>query len=160
MSMETETTTADLRAHQDLAVHLVRDVFQTMLGSDAWPDSTVEGEARRYPVVGAIHFAGPWKGAVLAEFDHPLAYAVTARLMGVPTPAEVDADVRDAVGELTNMIAGNLKAILPPDTGMSMPTVVEGRDFTLSVIGANETSRLAFGAPDGSLCVTLVQMRR
>ena len=79
--------------------------------------------------------------------------------MGVPTPAVVDSDVRDSIGELANMIAGNLKAILPSEAMLSMPSVVEGKDFALSVIGGNTSSRLTFASPHGPIAVTLVQMR-
>ena len=35
-------------------------------------------------------------------------------------------DVADAWGELVNMIAGNLKALVPPPSQVSLPSVVEG----------------------------------
>ena len=45
----------------------------------------------------------------------------------------VNGDVLDAMGELTNMIIGNLKTHLEDNWGpisLSIPTVVHGRNFT------------------------------
>ena len=42
-------------------------------------------------------------------------------------------DVRDALGEITNMIGGNVKALLPTPSRLSLPTVVEGADYAVTV---------------------------
>jgi len=42
-----------------------------------------------------------------------------------------DEDVRDALGELANMLAGNLKSVLPSGVVLSMPSVIEGSDYSL-----------------------------
>jgi chemotaxis protein CheX len=149
----------DATRQEDLAVSLVHDVFSTMLASDAWPDAEADA-AEAFPVTGAVFFAGAWKGAVQVEFEAGLAYRITAHLMSVPAPGRVDSDVRDAVGEVTNMIAGNLKSTLPPDTVMSMPAVVEGSDFRLHVVGANQSTKMGFATPDGRFRVTLIQTQR
>ncbi len=36
------------------------------------------------------------------------------------------ADVLDAVGELVNIVGGNLKGMLPSPTGLSLPSVTDG----------------------------------
>lgn len=154
----TEPMTADLIEHRSLTEQMVRDVFNSMLGSDAWVIDAAEG-VRVYPVVAAVYFAGGWRGAVLLSLEHTLAFSVTETLMGVERPAAVDADVRDAIGEVAHMIAGNLKPILAADVALSAPTVVEGSDFQVNIIGPNAASRLDFSSPDGAFSVTLVQMR-
>ena len=156
--MSTELLRESTR-HDELAViNLIHDVFSTMLDSDAWldPESTRES----YPVIGAVFFAGAWKGAVQVELDEALAYSITAQLMSLETPHSVDSDVCDAVGEVANMIAGNLKSTLPPETVMSMPIVVSGAGFSLTVVGANQLNRMHFATPDGRFAVMLVQTHR
>lgn len=144
---------------EELAANLVHDVFSTMLGSEAWPDLETPIETA-YPVMGAVFFAGAWKGAVQVELEAGLAYRITAHLMSVPLPGRVDSDVRDAIGEVVNMIAGNLNSVLPGSAVMSMPAVVEGLDFRLSVVGATQSTRLAFASPNGRFALTLVQTVR
>ncbi len=149
----------DSTRQEELAVNLVHDVFSTMLAAEAWPDP--DGAAGAiYPVMGVVFFAGAWKGAVQVEFEAKLAHHITAHLMAVPLPRQVDSDVRDAIGEVANMIAGNLKSTLPPETVMSMPAVVDGSSFRLSVIGANQATKMAFATPDGRFSIKLVQTLR
>lgn len=147
-----------LQDHFELAATIVSDVFSTMLQTEATPSADTSAGVP-FPVTGAVYFTGGFMGAAVIEVGYELAFHATAALMGVPPPTEVDSDVRDSIGELANMIAGNLKAILPSEAMLSMPSVVEGRDFALSVIGGNTSSRLTFISPYGPIVVTLVQMR-
>lgn len=149
----------DATRQDEIAAGLVHDVFSTMLSSEASPDSNPGGDVS-YPVVGAVFFAGAWKGAVQVGFESELAFRVTSHLMSVPAPAAVNSDVLDAVGEVVNMIAGNLNSILPGGAVMSMPVVATGEDLSVSVVGATQTREMAFCTPEGRFSVTLVQTLR
>ena len=80
--------------------------------------------------------------------------------MSIEPPTSVNDDVRDTLGELANMIAGNLKALLPFGVAISMPSVVEGSDYSLRICGGNQASRLTFSSELGEFRVTLVELRR
>jgi hypothetical protein len=58
------------------------------------------------------------------------------------------------------MIGGNLKAMLPRGVALSMPSVVEGSDYSLRVCGGNNFSRTTFSSELGEFRITLVEMRR
>lgn len=150
----------NLADHQELTNRTVADVFRTMLGTEAWPDSEAADDGRRLGVCAALFLVGPWQGAVLVELDEPLAFAVTAHLEGSAPPDQVDAYVRDAVGEVANMLTGNLKALLPDGAEMSVPAVVAGSDYSFEIVGAGITSRAAYRTPHGRLRLTLVEMKR
>lgn len=105
----------------------------------------------------AVYFAGKWSGAVLLECQLAMAFEFTARLMGIPNPVQFDDDVYDALGELANMIGGNLKSVLPRGVSLSMPSVVEGSKYSVRVCGANRNKRMSFAGPDGPFWVTLVE---
>jgi len=140
----------------DLA-QIVETVFQTMVNTEVtrteipWTPSTDV-------LTAAIHFAGEWKGAVLLECTKPQAFEFTNRLMSIDTPGEINDDVRDTMGELANMLAGNLKSVLPHGIGLSMPLVVEGRDYSLRVCGSSVIDRMPFSSALGVLWVTLVEV--
>lgn len=155
----TEPLTVDLSEHQELVETVVRELFDSMLKSDAWLVGDESAALKTYPVLAAVYFAGDWRGAVLLALEPGLAFSMTEMLMGVERPKQVDADVRDAIGEIAHMIAGNLKPILPGEADLSAPTVVEGADFQVNIVGPNAASRLDFASPGGALSVTLVQMR-
>lgn len=160
------TSSLAVEDYQSPIAEIIRDVFRTMLdlevhptemtGSAAWPPA--------YEVLtAAIYFAGGWKGALLIECSAAQAVVFTERLMGVDAPPGVNDDVYDALGELANMIGGNLKAILPVGEGgakpdLSMPSVVKGVDYSVRVCGGNLSSHLALTSDIGEFWVTLVEM--
>jgi len=49
--------------------------------------------------------------------------------MPMASPVSI-ADVHDGLGEIANMIAGNLKPLLPPGVTLSMPSVIAGADHS------------------------------
>jgi hypothetical protein len=122
---------------------IVAEVFGVMAdivvepANDPWPP----GEEL---VTAAIYFTEPWKGAMVLECVLPLAYEFTVRVMSVPMPTSVDADVCDSMGELVNMIAGNFKALMPAETGISIPSVERGRDYVLQMRGSKTLSQIVF----------------
>jgi chemotaxis protein CheX len=133
---------------------LAETVFSSMLGLEVQPgdaDLLPEGEM----ITGAVYYAGAWKGAVLLQCNRRQACEFTARLMGIPQPREFDDDVRDAVGEITNIIGGNLKPILPRGIALSMPSVVEGTPSSLRICGKNPAIRLAFSSEAGDFWLTV-----
>jgi chemotaxis protein CheX len=75
----------------------------------------------------------------------------------VERPQNVDADVCDAFGELANMIGGNLKAVLPHPVHLSMPSVVQGADYSMHICRTITVSRQAFLCEMGAFWVTLVE---
>ena len=151
-------TLINLEASRGTAINVTQEVFSTMLGIKVWQVERAPDGNQAHTVVGAIHYAGPWKGVLLLECQPLQARAFTAKLIGISPPGSVDDDVRDAIGEIANMIAGNLKTILPPAIVLSAPAVVEGSSFTLKVCGGNDSLRIEFASSTGPFTVTLVQM--
>ncbi len=151
-------TLINLETSRGTAINVTQEIFSTMLGIKVWTVECATDGNQAHTVVGAIHYAGPWKGVLLLECQPLQASAFTAKLTGISPPDSVDDDVRDALGEIANMIAGNLKTILPPGTVLSAPAVVEGSSFTLKVCGGNDSLRLEFDSSTGPFTVTLVQM--
>ena len=105
-----------------------RQVFSTMLGIEL-----PQGE-----VVALIGVAGSWAGAGSISCSAELACKVCAAML-MTEATSVNEDVLDAVAELTNMIIGNVKTELEAKVGplgLSIPTVVFGRNFKTKTMGA------------------------
>lgn len=80
-----------------------------------------------YEVSGVIGLSGKAKGTVVLSLDREAAMRATEALLG-ERPLTLNADVTDAVGELTNMIAGNAKAQLEHFAlSVTLPTVITGK---------------------------------
>ena len=67
--------------------------------------------------------------------------------------------VSDALGELTNIIGGKIKALLPEPSQLSMPAVTEGTDYLFSVPGSRPTAQLSFTCEGKPLQITLLECR-
>src|ERR1035441_5371457 len=93
-------------------------------------------------LTSALHLAGDWNGAVLLECDRRQACRFAGRFLSMDPPDTVDDVVRDLLGELANMIGGNLKCVLTPGIRLSMPSIVDGSDYSLRVRGAEPGERL------------------
>jgi chemotaxis protein CheX len=137
---------------------IVESVFATMLGLEA-----VECATPWFPagdrLTSAVHLAGDWNGAVLLECDQRQACRFAGRFLSMDPSDTVDDVVRDVLGELANMIGGNLKCVLSQGILLSMPSVMDGSDYSLRVCGVEVRLRLAFQCDDGLFWVTALTRR-
>lgn len=103
--------------------------FQTMLGctlARGKPYSK-NGVQPEHEVSGIIGLSGRAQGIVVLSLSRDAALNATAVLLE-ERPAEINADVTDAIGELTNIIAGGAKAKLEHlEMPVSLPTVITGK---------------------------------
>jgi len=106
-----------------------------------------------------VHLSGDWNGALLLECDRGQACRFAGRFLSMGSsnsdPFEtVDDVVRDVLGELANMIGGNLKCVLGTGIRLSMPSVVDGTNYSLRVCGAELRERLGFQSAEGPFWIT------
>ncbi|HVN03848.1 MAG TPA: chemotaxis protein CheX [Bryobacteraceae bacterium] len=146
-----------LSVYRDDLARIVEMVFQTMMNTG------VEAAAApwvRPPdhVTSAVQFVGEWQGATLVECGAQQACEFATLFMGIDRPAAVDDDVRDVMGELANMVAGNLKSLLPRGVHLSIPSVVEGSDYKLSLCGIQAVEQMSFASPQGDFRISLIEM--
>jgi len=136
---------------------VVLDVFETMLGERV---SIVDHPWTRdmHRLTASVHFAGPSPGALMIECSKRDACRVAELLTGIPHH-EVNDDVLDGLGELANMVGGNLKSMLHAGAGLSMPCVVEGSDYSMRICGDRPIRRFAFGCRQAVFWVTYVSER-
>ena len=137
---------------------IVGDVFHAMLHCDAQP--TTESSAAGVDLLTAtVFFAGTWDGAVLVECPAEAAMNFAALLLRLPWDGLTAEDARDALGEIVNMIGGNLKSVLPHGVTLSLPMVVNGRDYGCKICAHHRRETFRFRSPAGRFAVTLVQIR-
>jgi chemotaxis protein CheX len=84
-------------------------------------------------VSAVIGLSGDIRGAVVISMKKEFAIKLADSLCGT-THNEMDDDIIDAVGEIVNIIAGNVKDEVPGGEKIviSLPTVVRGKDHTLA----------------------------
>jgi chemotaxis protein CheX len=137
---------------------IVKSVFETMTSLEV-TDCETPWFPGRDRLTSALHLSGEWNGAVLLECDRRQACAFAGRFLSIDPPETVDDVVRDVLGELANMIGGNLKCVLTPGIRLSMPSIVDGSDYTVRVCGAEVRERLPFQCELGPFWITLLTKR-
>jgi chemotaxis protein CheX len=111
----------------------VRNAFQTMLASDAqrgtpYLRTTAESD---FCVSGVIGLSGDAVGTVVLNMSKEVAVGAASVLL-MDQFTDLTPDVVDAVGELTNVIAGAAKSKLEEfHLGVSLPNVITGSAHTI-----------------------------
>jgi chemotaxis protein CheX len=147
--------TVELMPH-DVA-QIVESVFENMLGLEVVEcgEPWFQGSDR---MTAAVHLTGIWNGAFELECSRSQACFFAGRFLSKNPPAVVDDVVRDVLGELANMIGGNLKCVLPKGLRLTMPAVVDGSD-RVQVCGAEVQASLCFQCSEGLFWVTILTSR-
>jgi chemotaxis protein CheX len=108
------------------------EVFGTMMGVSCKPlEDGAAGE--RESIAAVIGLAGAMSGSLVLHSGSMAAMRMAERLAGV-VPEGVDAMVRDAFGEVCNMLAGAWKGfdpVLSSGCLLSTPTIVAGSSYEL-----------------------------
>lgn len=130
------------------------NVLGTMAQTQLQPGKPMKkkDDLARGDISGLIGMVGPQvKGSLSITFDESLALEIMHRMLG-EKPAELDAEVTDMVGEITNMISGGAKKDLAEkgyEFGMATPVVVSGKDHTISHQVDGPKIILPFESEDG-----------
>lgn len=116
----------------------------------------IDRTGHRY-VTAAVSITGEWEGTVAVACSDELARLITGTFFGVD-PLEADpGEINDAVGEIANMIGGNVKALMPAPSQLSLPTVTTGIDYVVTFPGTREESREAFFVDGEPLFVSILR---
>lgn len=126
-----------------------RDVFGTMLGielvdGEAYVEESAPGPSEG--VMALVGLAGRWAGSGTFSCSAQSARQIAGQLLMQPYEA-VDDEVLDAIGEVTNMVLGNVKTVLEEDLGpmgLSIPTVIYGRNFTTRSVAKSSWTVVPF----------------
>lgn len=106
-------------------------------------------------VSAVIGITGEAQGSMALTFTHPCIKAVVVNLLGTEL-TEMDDEVNDAVGELTNMICGDARRRLA-ETGICLqagiPTIVAGKGHTISHVADGPRLAVPFETAQGSFMV-------
>jgi len=121
-------TERDPQLEQDL-FGILEMVLQSYLGMAPVPMAADEHRGNRELWIGSVGMTGGFNGAVTLSCSREFATHAAHAVFGGETVAEEEG-ARDVVGELTNMLGGNVKCLLAASTGMhsqlSLPMVSSG----------------------------------
>ncbi len=133
-----------------LATRAVSNVYSMMLqkdpdsvttnlieGSDGGGSAMLSVDPSETLIAGSVGFIGKLKGVIYIFMGLSLAEKITANLLGLePHKIEEEGNetVNDAIGELTNIIAGAFKTDLSNkgcECRMTIPSILRGSNYSI-----------------------------
>jgi chemotaxis protein CheX len=115
----------DLLFTEDLVTEITSSVWRAFL-----PESdeiiAIPAAPSDTSLTGSVFISGEWNGLVSLTCSSRAATQAAALMFAAPPDEVSPSDVLDAVGELVNIVGGNIKGMLPPPSGLSLPSVTDG----------------------------------
>ncbi len=135
------------------------EVFAAMIFIDIMPGEPLKGrnDGIDSNLTSMIGLAGDLQGVLAVHCPETAALGITSAMLGMDV-VTMDDDVRDAIGEIANMVAGGLKLALVEDditTELAIPTTVLGKAVRTSGQAGVSRFIVPFATPVGNFGIEL-----
>lgn len=115
-----------------------KTLFETMIMMDLkYGDAALVDEKQiKTDVIGMVSFTGKYHGVISLFCSKRFALKVAANML-MTEMTEFTTEVKDAIGEVSNMIAGNVKTKLTAQYGdmhLSIPIVIAGEGLSITAV--------------------------
>ena len=149
------TATLQFEAHD--VCQLLETIWSVMFGCEARTRCLAADSRRSTGVTtGLVPISGAWNGAVALECPAAVGRQAASVMFDIPPNRITAEQIYDALGELTNIISGNFKTLLPAGSHLGLPTVAEGQDYVLRFPGSQVLVRVAVETSAFPVQVTLL----
>ncbi len=141
--MKTLTSSrGELLEFGQILIETTLEVFASMIFIEITPEELSEPEPLAPEITSLIGLAGDLKGILAIQCPKEVALQISGAMLGMEL-TELDEDVKDALGEIANMVAGGVKDALlaiGKATELAIPTTVIGKSVRAGRIsGATQT---------------------
>ena len=139
----------------------VEDLWSSVLGLAIEPR-----ECPSFPdsspglLTGCVEISGAWQGAVTLDCGPTLARQAAAIMFGVEPGDTSYGQVQDALGELTNILGGQVKSLLPEPCRLSLPAVAARADHAFRGPHDKVLATFDFACRDAPVRLTIVEGNR
>jgi chemotaxis protein CheX len=137
----------------DLEV-ITREVWTSFLDGDPAGLLVSGDDVAGERVTGCVHLSGAYTGSIMLSCSGPAARDAAAALFSMQPSDVTQNEIIDAIGELANMVGGNVKSMLPGPSALSLPAVVHGQ---VAVPGAQVVREVYLTWRNEPLAVSLWQ---
>ena len=105
-------------------------------------------------LASSVRFSGGWRGLCVVSCEAEVAKELTYRFLGLlaDSPDEILSEIRDCMGEVANIVGGNVKSLLPRGVDHSIPCFEAPESGWGEVILST-----AFNCSAGPLWVSLIR---
>lgn len=102
-------------------VQFAEDVIASIAGIQAHPIGHEAHQDREDYVSGTVEISGAWSGTVVLHCTPAMARHIASAMFEVDPAAATQDEIKDVLGELANIFAGNVKPLLPGPSRLSLP---------------------------------------
>ena len=95
-------------------------------------------------VIASVVFTGATQGSLTLATKEPLAKKVASIMFDCSIESVSYDDIKDSIGELVNILAGNMKSKYFGDSDLSKPLVMEGDDSVLAMLNTDVVFQTVF----------------
>jgi chemotaxis protein CheX len=118
MSVEVEVDENDL-------AEMVEQVWEAYLDPEGVsPLMQTYDQNQPSEVHSSVSITGSWSGHIVYSSSRAAAQRAAAAFLAMELEEVSEEDISDTLGELANIVGGNVKAMLPPGAQLSLPQVV------------------------------------
>lgn len=142
--------------HTDIT-RVLESIWESVLTREIQYSGTTATPQSEAVLAACIQISGAWNGVVTLHCSRALARQVAEMMFGLEGDSVAKEDMNDSLGELVNMVGGGVKSLLPETCVLSLPTVVEGDDFTISIPGTSLVQQAAFQSQGEPVLVALFE---
>ena len=135
---------------------ITETVWSSVLGLHLEPSDHAISEKDQKGFLGAyVRITGTWTGVVTLRCSSGLAQQAARAMFASDNPSLED--IRDMLGELVNMIGGNIKSLLPNPCHLSLPAVTVGLDSRFNSPGECLVTQVVCSCEGQPLLISILQ---
>jgi chemotaxis protein CheX len=141
-------------------INATLNVLETMafIKSEAQKPYLKKDNVAKGDISGIVGLTGETNGTVFITFDEPCIVKVVSNMFGEEI-TEINDDIKDAVGELTNMISGQARKELEEIGKVfqgAIPSVVSGKNHELIPVTGGPKIAVPFKTEFGNFIIEVV----
>jgi CheY-specific phosphatase CheX len=135
----------------------VTDIWSTLLNMTVSPtEKPFAPKGKDNTLAGCVQISGEWQGTVALYAPMELGKKIAKTMFGLDETAVDNQKAKDIIAEITNIIAGNIKAILPSPCSISLPSVAI-TDYDLYHPGSQPVTSVNFECEGLSFLVVMLE---
>ena len=140
-------------------VQATEEIFNTMIFLPITPEAPFSqgSQILSCHVSAMIGLTGDFTGMLSIHCPGPVGLGIAGAMLGMDLE-EIDADVKDALGEIANMLAGGIKAAFAAENvglEIAIPTAISGKSYTISSPKGSDRVVIPFNIDQGQFFVEM-----
>ena len=108
---------------EPMVEQLTNDVCASMLGLNVQPNARPFQSTDVGMYCAHVGIEGNWQAQIFVICANGLAQKIASSMFMIEPDELSEGEIGDAIGELANMLGGNLKGVLPGENTLSLPSV-------------------------------------